>query len=467
MLDESGQEPITAAGRVEEARRRGERRERGRMAFDSASYGAGKAWSGGKKVAGGIASGPFKILSFLGRLFRGSYKWILTLLIIFLIILAIIFGFNAWRGGTAGTLFTKGEVAAEETGAVRSIFAFLSNTLGIIRNPAKFQTQYGWEGDVIKNQDNRDLGVFIDTITIDKVFNEGQDIKASARLKAANGFEDAMVIKVTCSLEDYSGNVLVIGPREEGEQIGSEYEVIVVKEEDITQNIECEFPGGISSLGEGKEVEGKKLVYKAIYDGTTTAFLDIWYMDKNAFDEKRQEGKDVFEGIQNAPSGQYKTTRFRYSGGPLELGIGSAQSQPFLDERRLYSIGISLKQLLKWKGNRGDIKSLELHVPFDLFLNAERCDFRPTGRTTEDRYAIHTLKEDKLAEANNKCQGLSDQNSEECINKLNELLRYSCDFGVVDVDEDIDTPQYTTFRAKVNYVYETTTSKVATIQKKI
>src|SRR3989338_4244771 len=216
------------------------------------------------------------------------------------------------------------------------------------------------------------------------------------------------------------------------------------------------------------------------YEFSSKATHNTYFLNKESADFLLSSGTDPFKyyGIKEPLLKSDRTVRSKATQGPLTLGIGTFDSQPF-SENTPYYFGVSMQNNPDWLGNLKSIKSLKVSIPPNIILGSDSeflreqisatpeqqglvsttgCDFVNSGSTDDNGFKIYTLSEQKLKEVNRPCDKKSLLNTllteEDCLDIYKNNLRFLCQFMVTE-DIPSDNMYYDFIRADSSYVYET------------
>ena len=357
-----------------------------------------------------------------------------------LVISGIIFVvYSTVQSGQAEVIYDKGVTTVKP--GVESGISSLSDVLLFIQDPSGF---YSWEGDVIENENNQDLGVNIDRVyPLKSVYGEGESFAIAVEGTAKSLKEDGMIITFDCELEDYDGDVLV-----------SPNEFFVSSGDFEFFSFTCQFP---DSLEVEKSRESKVAKVKLKYDFTTRSNLNVHFIPEETQEELISKGINYFD-LYGKGESQYFGGKIisQSTYGPLKIGPEVISSQPLVErtENLAMTVAFTKTQL----GDLGKIDSFKLRVPeiVELEQDPNKCDFEYAGRDPEflgvNLYELTAKAERDLL----------------CDPEIDDLCRetrddpLSCFFNVGDVPDGLFS--ISRFRVDMDYSFQIEESAVIVIR---
>lgn len=439
-----------------------------------------------------IAEGEGKgILGFLfPQWFRTIFKFLVKtavgLAIITLIIFSIIFVINYYQTGQGSTLVAKGETAVESSKV--GVLAKLSAATGLdlIFNPGA-ASQYGFESEIEQSQTDPDLGVKITELKQFGVPYYGEPIEVTGKVHAK--VPEETKIAFFCEIEQKDLIEPYLFPAEVSSAISSGNEATLLKNQLLYLQTICKFDKGlraakttsITTTGTAAKIPLKsagKLRLYAQFNYMTKASHNTYFLPSARYEELVRANQKPFE-FYNINDPQIKsdgTAMSTATAGPVNLGIGTFASQPFV-EKRPYTFVTTISNNLDWAGKLKKIEYLKIKLPDFLYLEGEpnypgekslssSCAFDYTGFKDEEGFKVYELKRSLMAETNQECDKdtLSQLrlSSEECIDLFgkNREINYRCNF-IADALPQQDI-QYEFIRAELKYLYQT--ERVITIE---
>lgn len=426
--------------------------------------------AGARRVASGagkilrypaeIAAGRGVVARFIGRVLKFIFLTLVGLIIISGVILGSLFAYNYfYRAGGGASVLKHAGVGLEETGVAGATKLGLSEFVSIALSPEKATAAYGFQSDIEEDSIRRDLGVKI--VSLEQVGGRafsGNDIMLRGIVTAETSDND-LEAGVRCSMEGYEGDVKAEISGVSGDSIK------VYKDIPQTFTVTCVFPGGvvIEDLSKIKVTRIAKVYVD--YDFSTKAMHNAYFLSKNNADYLISKGVDpfVYYNIKDPLLKSDRTVRSVATQGPINLGIGTFDSQPF-SENVPYFLGVTLTNNDDWFGSLKELEDLSLYLPPNINLAGENnlagdCDFHYTGQTDQYGFKIYSINDNKLEQANKDCSkgALVDQllTQEQCLSFFKTNLNYMCKFMVVE-DLSDDSMFYDVMRTEADYVYETT-----------
>jgi len=455
-----------------------------------------RAPQGGVRERAGTVVGRAKAISGFNLLLR-ILMWIITLLIVAAVVAFIYFAFS---GGLAGSLTTEAETGLEETGAGRSAVGFFKDIFGIIVNPEKAVARAGtFETTVRDNKDREELGVFLDGLTFNvknKVFEESRRVVGRASLKSES-LLDTATVRIGCDIKGYTAtkpNIILSGSGVTSaftaisgtaslfDRSDRDYkEIIVFKGRPSINSVLCEYKEGIKlsdvagAFFESTERKLAALKFSIIaaYDFETDAFSRAYYMDNKALENILLQGEDPFKkfSIKDPLIQADGIVRSENTAGPISLYIASPDAQPFTEDN-IYFLEVGLKTAgAKWKGDLRQLNKLEVHIPSEVVIDEENCDLERSNEGYNDEAGlieVYNLKQEHIDRINEVCSKTVEEEAgvfgPTCLDRLRDEPNFLCQFSMQEVSNV--EPEFTYFRGKVWYVFETSVADTIKILKR-
>lgn len=392
------------------------------------------------------------------KFFGGVLSWGLRI-IGFLLIAGIIFviGFLAFRWNDDGaTEAWTSDLSVALDGKVDTtpFIAWWESVL----NPAKART---YQSIVEENKDNDALGVKILKFegTPADYFMQGDvvpPIQATAVVEGASLDKGGTTVNFSCELEDYSGEVSVLPAMRTFPENGKPGNGRAERE-----TVFCTTArGGPLSL-QPRILNTKRMTFNVLFDTTTIAHYDAHIMKRYDYDmifyERELDPFVHFLGSYPENLGPDRVMKSTTTAGPINLGMGTGDQQPFLDGD-FVNFQVSLTP--RWRGELKYVRSLILRVPPEIELdeNPLFCDFEFTGEYEGD-YKIYNLTEYALNEKVNvdcspgsiKGTGLSEAS---CMKNFKTNLQLKCGLLIMPFIDDSSSFIRTPIEAELDYVYE-------------
>jgi len=399
------------------------------------------------------------------------------LLILLLIIGAIIIVYNQFAAGRGATAVAHAGVAVERFGIPGLIKIFGQETYNAIAKP---DVVYGFLSE-IENSQGLDVGIRdVKFQQIGQPFF-GEPVEIAGRFTAFSPLLDLDLI-VDCEL----GNEIV---QAEVSAIDAlENTARIPKGVNEALSARCIFPKGITPKEEtiirGVQASASPLATERVLpaEAAETARILIRYtfyskashptylLDKNVVRKLRSKQPPVdifaFFGVVEPQLRSDGTVTSRATPGPLNLGIGTHTSQPFV-ENTAHPFGVSLTNNFgEWRGQLKKLESLDVFVPDYFHLEGDSeygettvsCPFYFTGVVNEEGFRVYSLKEETLAKINKDCSeetlGSSSLTKKECIDILgtNRDMGFDCRFKY---GEAFSRMSYDFIHAEAHYIYQT------------
>jgi len=445
-------------------------------------------------------SSPFAPIKWIFQFIWHNLIWILFFLIL---IGSLIFIIQGVRTGTFGVLTQEAETGLEETGAGRGAKGFFKDIFEVIINPEKAVSRAGtFETTVRENKENEELGVFLEDLTFNirnKIFEENRRVVGRARLKSES-LLDTSLVRISCDIDEYdktkpiltvtgtgvTSAFTAVSGRQTLEQAAQEVfeEIQVYRGRPSVNNILCDYKEGISLSNleeaffesEERNIAAVKFNIRARYDFETDAFSKVYYMDNEVLQEIFLEGEDPFKkfNIRDDLIQRDGTLKPENTAGPIDFVIASPDAQPF-SEGNPYFLEIGIRSAgSRWKGDLRRLKNLEVHVPSEIIIDEENCDLERSNNVYGDQvglFAVYNLKEEHVKKINDICESTRKADkvtgkiiSDTCLDKLEDIPNFLCQFTM---QTTLNTePEFTYFRGKAEYEFETKITDVLKIIKR-
>ena len=415
-----------------------------------------------------------------------SLRWVgrkLKFLIIILFVIGVIFVGLAWyRSGLGVTLIEHLGVTAKESSIYGTMSQGVETLQNLLFNPTAIASPYSFESQIEANEQNKNLGVKIKDISQSppKVFS-GDSVSLIGTVSAET--LRGMKLSASCKLEDYpeKNNEIEIPAEIDGQS-----EIELYPGVPLVSKVTCILPE-VKNEGE-TDVVGKEGAIFVKYDFTSIASHKTYFLEKSQADSILKKGGDPFEKFNEPLLKSDRTMTSVTAPGPMNLAIGTDQRQPF-SEGKPYFIYVTLKSSSDWIGNLDTIKSIELQLPPNLYLEGEstfrgsssetslldkkgelKCDFLPTGEKTEDGFKVYELKDETKERVNNiNCNDFDFLRGEklteaECLSLYKKELRFQCRFIISEIPSG-QGMFYDFIRAEAKYDYKSKKSKFVQIYK--
>lgn len=380
----------------------------------------------GKGIIGGL------LPDFVKTGLKWLFKFIFGVAIILSFLLAIIFVYNYFQSGVGTSQIVHAEAGVQETGLPIIGKLGLTNVYNAIFNPEKLTSNYGFESEIQTYANDADLGVKL--ISMEQIsrpyYKEPIEVLSTIRAKSNSNTQ----LVVTCKLGDDSPIPATISALQSTADKSNE--ITLIKGESTLLQAQCKFEKGIdpatkSRISTTDDYVVNPLTTKEVMplksSDIAKVFIAFEFNQKashNTYFMNAEELRSLLSINQN-PFKYYKinephlTTDRKVqsvaSNGPLNLGIGTDLSQPFV-EKRPYSFGLTLASN-NWKGNLKQLKSLKVHIPPFMALEgdsdygektfASTCSFDNTGQIDPEGFKVYTLKESLISRTNQECDKLT------------------------------------------------------------
>lgn len=436
----------------------------------------GKAAKGvGKGVLGIgrgiIAAGEGRgiIPDWMKKLFGLGLKFTFGLLIIGIVIVSLILGFNWYQTGAGGVGATHAQVAGKEVGLPILTKLGLRDAYLAVVSPEKLLVQSSFESDIEKNAANVNLGVRIKNFeAIGKIF--AAEAFSMVGTIEVESLPDAIELLVTCTMEDYQNDFPVAAEI----SLPGSFSNIARIHKGIKEVIQatCTFPEGVRIEDSDQVITAKQAAMHVAYNFETKASHKTYVLDFNELQKFKSGNQDPFDfyKVSDPQLTGKRTIRSKATPGPINLAIGTYQSQPFTQDTP-YWLGVTIANNAEWRGNLQKLNSLELQVPDFISLESDpefgagaksaTCDFASTGETIQDgdlKYKVYALKDEVLEKVNKDCdiKSLKDTvlTRKICIDLFKISLDFRCRFKL---SKELQSPTltYDAIGAKAKYIYET------------
>src|SRR3989344_6014171 len=434
----------------------------GKILENVASADVGAAARKGASGIGSILRYPYEVARGKGVVLKTIWS-ILKFIIISAIGIIIIFG------GILGGLFAynyfyragEGASILKHAGVGGAAKLGVLDILQVALNPEKARSVYGFQSEIEENADKKELGVKVTNLEQvgGRAFS-GNDVIIRGVI-TAQSLTSELTSSVRCEMDGYKGDVKVEISGTGGDSMK------VYKDVPQTFTATCIFPNGVTVDDLSKiKITGIAKMYVA-YDFTTKAMHNTYFLSKKSADSLISKGVDpfVYYKVSDPLLKSDRTVRSVTTQGPINLGIGTFDSQPF-SENIPYYLGVTLTNNDDWFGNLKELKDVLLYMPPNIDVAGEgniqgECDVYPTGDLDEDGFKVYSLNSDKLEQANKDCskKALSEQliGEEQCLNLFKNNINYMCKFVIAEgLDEDNIFKDI--MSAESGYVYETSKS---------
>ena len=350
-------------------------------------------------------------------------RWIIVLLLLFLVFPAIINGFiNDLR---IGDIETGINVQQTISNTMRDLSYGVNSVVKNIGKAWKdawnslIKTATGdyYTGKVDEYEDEP-VGVYLEDLqAADSKFFEGEKITAWAVLKAKT-LDKEININVSCYAKEGDKKI-------EGD-ITPQNEFNIATEEE--EYLDCTF----DKFNPGK----MDVTFNAEFNFETMAYLKTYFMDKERLRALTREGIDVFEHYKIS----HRNPIAIYTNGPVGIGMRTAEPLPvgvYSDKENIpFFFGITVEN--NWEGTIKKITDLEIQVHDSLELT--NCDHEFEFKENKDGYNIYSLIPDKRTEDI----------------KTGKFHSIQCRLNPADPKSLLGSEPITTryFRVTANYIYE-------------
>lgn len=406
-----------------------------------------------------------KIIFFLG-------KWLFGIGAIALFVGGIVFLVNVNKVGLGETAVTQLGVTAEQAVPKAVEQLGLTNVYTAIFKPQELVTGYGFESDIDTSQ-GKILGVRIKDLQPAAKFYEGEDITVYGTIQAES-IDEPLTINVFCSIEDEDQI-----PASEVAAPGAEENHVTLypNTKEVIQAT-CTFPQAATFDSQDTQavITSKKVTMYVTYEFTTKAAHKAYFLSQEKALELKRQNEDPFSYFKvNEPQLKADNTmRSKATPGPVNVGMGTYQSQPF-SENIGYAFAVSLANNAQYGGNLKKLNDVTLYVPENIMLESdaeygqeltEQCAFAPTGEQDDTgRLKKYSLKESERATINKDCEDITFNNApiskEQCINFYKGDINLRCKFKVEELTAD--NLQFDVMGAEATYIYETKQAKAINI----
>jgi len=308
-------------------------------------------------------------------------RWVIVLLLLFLVFPALINGFiNDLR---IGDIETGINVQQTISNTMRDLSYGVNS---VVKNIGKAWKD-AWNsliktatGDYymgkVDEYEHEPVGVYLEDLqAADPKFFEGEKITVWAVLKAKT-LDKEINIKVSCYAKEGDKKI------EGGITPQDEFNIATEEEE----YLDCSF----DKLSPGK----RDVTFNAEFNFETMAYLKTYFMDKERLRALTREGIDVFEHYKIS----HRYPIAIYTNGPIGIGMRTAEPLPvgvYSDRENIpFFFGITIEN--NWEGTIKKITDLEVQVHDSLELT--NCDHGFEFKENEDGYNIYSLVPDKRTE---------------------------------------------------------------------
>ena len=404
--------------------------------------------------------------------------------IVFVLVIVGIGGFALYnnyvaRGATV--------VAHTEAGVANTGIPFFASILGQETYNGIFRPDqvYGFESDIDKSL-AQDVG--IKDIKIDQVGRPdfGQPVEVLGRFTASSPLQDLELV-VQCQLDEQTPVDAVVSATSSS---GNTATVFKGAKETVTAS--CIFPEGINpektTFVRGVEHAGiiptgleKEKALPFEYPGTVKMFIRYklpskashrtYLLAKNVVRQVLSKNPPVdvftFFGVNDPQLTSDRKIKSIATPGPLNLGIGTFSSQPFVEDTP-HPFAVSLTNNFgEWHGELKKLESLDLFIPPYMRLETD-SDFA-SARTAsscafvydsdgDNGFRRYRLKDQVLETVNKECTKETLQSAslteKECIDifgKDRDKI-FTCNFKFSD---EFPRLKYDFIRAEAEYIYQT------------
>jgi len=386
-----------------------------------------------------------------GKILRG---------ILYVLLIGIVIGLGflivfAFKSGQAQSLAKDTNIALDNQNPVSGLSLWWDKI-----NPMKMET---YSSEIDDSEEYQDLGVEIVSFEpTQTVFFEDDSIQAFATVDAVSLSDEVSMLNFNCSLEDYYGESLVLPASR------SYYKNTRVSPR-------CSFEGGKIGLG-NTALNTKAMTFSVNFDFVNQAYYNIYVMRKDVYEnlvfEKQEDPFDYYDVSDKNLNVMTNVVESRATPGPVNLGLGSVNSQPFFEGTDPNFLQVSLTRNSN-NGNIKYVKNLTLKVTPEIVLSNDNktCDFELYGEEFDEErgiklYDLYRLTPYAFSErVNIGCTkeelngtGLSVRS---CMNDLKSNIQLQCLFTIpefpeesVQSDEKVDFVLLSPIIATVDYVYE-------------
>ena len=212
------------------------------------------------------------------------------------------------------------------------------------------------------------------------------------------------------------------------------------------------------------------------YEFTTKVAHKVYFLTQEKALELKRQNEEPFAYFKvNEPQLKIdKTIKSKATPGPVNVGMGTYQSQPF-SENIGYAFAVSIANNAQYGGNLKKLNDVTIYVPENMLLESDaaygqelidQCAFAPTGEQDETgRLKQYSLKESERQIINQDCQDITFNNApitqEQCINFYKGEINLRCKFKVEEIPQD--NLQFDIMGAEATYVYATEYAKAVNI----
>lgn len=328
------------------------------------------------------------------RFFGNLIKYIIIFAVIIFIIVILFVGLTgSFQSGYSQYLYEKGYNALSKV----PFFSSLVETFKVIQDPSTTVRTYGWQADVDKNSQNKELGLTFQKFTsLKQTYLPGETLSFVGSVKI-NSLKDNSQVKFTCNAitTKIPG---IIRPSEP---------FILPKDSTQVFSVRCEIPSDEIKLA-GKKIRAETVVLEATYDFKTDAYVEAYTMSKKLLTEKQDNQEDIFENEDNSRlNKETGEVRSQYTAGPMRVLINSEYSQPFTEAGPFtndpyYSLGILIQKASSfYQGRLNKINKVYLYMPknFELSDKEERFELVENEDEVFDKYSLKQKEIDSLNSA--------------------------------------------------------------------
>jgi len=329
--------------------------------------------------------------------------------------------------------------------------------LKTVQDPSQTLRTYGWQSDVDKNSENKELGLkFQNFRSIKKVYLENEQISLVGTVNV-NSLKDDSKVKFDCeaSTSSIKGN---IQPNEQVE---------IQKDSAQVFTIRCDIPEEEIKL-DGKQVKAEIITLTADYDFKTESYVEAYTMSRELLAKKQNNQENPFEE-ENNPRLNKETGEIRsqYTAGPMKVLINSEYTQPFTEAGPFssdpyYSLGILVEKANSfYEGKLNKINEVYLYLPKNFELSGEDDQFELLQENENEVFDKYRLKQDKIDQLNSYCKNANILDLQ-CQNYWDRGFIISLTkFRIAALNkEDLDKNY---IRTEVDYQFQAKTSQTVTI----
>ena len=414
-------------------------------------------------------------------------EWVGKLLVVIVFLVIILFVYQLYaQGGIGGLIESEAKETVGETKAGAKATDIFSDIADFLFDPDAQMINYGFESDVEEYEYIEEIGVEVDEWEHIGVVFENEPIELIGSLHAS-GIEEELELRAFCNLEDASGSLPkeVFIPAYLSSTFSSPDGMTAKFFKDYQEpiEVECTFPEGMQAE---TAVHARQATLRVEYEFSTRASHATYFMPRYLLDSLIQGKIDPFEfaGVSDSQLTSDNRIVSKTTPGPLNIGIGTANSQPF-KEGKSYSFTVSLNKVAG-EGTLKYLDYLQLKVPFFMFLStdpqyqsakkdldAQMCDFEPTGDVDEYGFKIYELKDDIMQKINTNCDDQSyigavlGTSKEDCYDLYKKNIDARCKFMVPGFPAEVDGEEIfkAYIKAEARYIHMLERSTTVIVQK--